>query len=98
MFTFRSGPVAPDADLLREMHRLCRPACGAGGAGLTGASCQKPPDRLVHLNGYRDVAGSLRAETVELRIPAEAGSYVPCLLDRCGSPRTLTAVIQEAYV
>jgi putative transposase len=60
----------------------------------------RTPDRLNHLNGYRDRDWETRAGTVELRIPKlRKGSYLPGFLEpRRMAETALTAVIQEAYV
>ena len=62
--------------------------------GLAGAAHgERSPDRVNHRNGYRDRVWETRAGTVALKIPKlSTASW-----SRVGW-RTLTAVIQEAYI
>lgn len=91
-----------DATFLREMigfaaQRLMELEVG----DVTGAAHgERSPDRLVQHNGYRDREWETRAGTVELRIPKlRRGSYFPTFLEpRRTAEKTLTAVIQEAYL
>jgi putative transposase len=91
-----------DATFLREMigfaaQRLMELEIG----GLTGAAHgERNPERLVQRNGYRERDWETQAGTVELRIPKlRRGSYFPAFLEpRRTAEKTLTAVIQEAYV
>ena len=91
-----------DADFLREMigytaQRLMDVEVEA----LTGAAPGvRGPSRLNQRNGYRDRSWETRAGTVELRIPKlRKGSYFPGFLEpRRMTEKTLTAVIQEAYI
>ena len=91
-----------DATFLREMigfaaHRLmeldAEGACGAGHG-------ERSPERVNQRNRYRERDWQTRVGTVELRIPKlRRGSYFPAFLEpRRLAEKTLTTVIQEAYV
>ena len=91
-----------DADLLREMIGFTAERLMALEVeGLAGAAHgERSPDRITHRNGYRDRVWETRAGTVELKIPKlRKGSYFPGFLEpRRMAEKTLTAVIQEAYI
>lgn len=57
-------------------------------------------ERMAPCNGYRVCDGQPRAGQVELKIPRlRAGSYFPSFLEpRRSVDKTLTAVIQDAYI
>ncbi|MET4702228.1 hypothetical protein ABIE65_005283 [Constrictibacter sp. MBR-5] len=68
---------------------------------LTGAGYgKKSADRLAQRHGYCERDWEPRAGTVELRIPKlRTGSYFPGFLEpRRIADRSLTSVIQEAYI
>jgi len=91
-----------DTDLLREMvgftaQRLLE----LEAESLTGAPYGKrSEDRVNQRNSFRDRSWETRAGTIELRVPKQRhGSYFPVFLEpRRMAEKTLTAVIQEAYV
>ncbi|WP_186393917.1 MULTISPECIES: IS256 family transposase [unclassified Pannonibacter] len=91
-----------DADLLREMIGFAAEKLMALEVSTkTGAGYgEKNSFQLVQRNGYRERDWETRAGTVELRIPKlRTGSYFPSFLEPSRmAEKTLTAVIQEAYI
>ena len=89
-------------DLLREMigfaaDRLMELEV----RGLTGAGHgERSPERITHRNGYRERSWETRTGAVALKIPKlRTGSYFPAFPEpRRMGEKTLTAVIQEAYI
>jgi putative transposase len=91
------------ADLLRDAVALVvRELMDAEVTQLTGAQRgERSPERVTHLNGYRERAWETRVGEIELAIPRTRSgpAYFPSFLEprrRC--EQAIVAVVMEAYV
>jgi transposase-like protein len=90
-------------DLLRDAVGLVvRELMDAEVSQLTGAQRgERSPERVTHLNGYRERAWETRVGEIELQIPRTRSgpAYFPSFLEpRRRSEQAIVAVVMEAYV